>query len=213
MSHETIILDDAMAAYITAYDEEQINEEAPGWYERWRSRIYAWASDNLSNELAHWLLFVPDLFMLVLRLIRDKRVPLMVKSQLLLASAYVLTPLDLLPEGVMGPIGLADDLGVLTLVLLWFRSLARLDKRILYDNWSGNGSPEAAIHDAHDWLQHNADRLFSNDVWQTIQRQFKHKAPKTIRTDRPALDAAEAPTQQTNKKRRWPRRDWGHGLI
>lgn len=56
------------------------------------------------------------------RLIVDKRVPLWPKFIPILAIAYVLSPLDLIPDVLIG-LGQLDDLGILLGSLRLFKSL------------------------------------------------------------------------------------------
>ena len=56
------------------------------------------------------LLLIPDAVVLLLRLLRDDRIPLGTKGIALASVGYILSPLDLLPEFIFGPIGLIDDL-------------------------------------------------------------------------------------------------------
>jgi uncharacterized membrane protein YkvA (DUF1232 family) len=103
---------------IELMNEQQIEQRTPDWYETWRERIRAWVSKHTDDEVAAIVLLVPDLLALVVRLARDSRVPFMLNGQLLLAAAYVLSPVDLIPEIIVGVLGLGDDAGVLMLVLM-----------------------------------------------------------------------------------------------
>jgi len=67
---------------------------------------------------------------LVWRLILDPRVPLWVKGIPLAALIYVLSPLDLIPDWLIG-LGQLDDLGILIGSLRLFRSMV----------------PEAIVHE------------------------------------------------------------------
>ena len=56
------------------------------------------------------LLFLPDLVVLLLRLVQDPRVPMGAKAVAVFGVGYALSPIDLLPEILFGPIGFIDDL-------------------------------------------------------------------------------------------------------
>src|SRR5215813_2460150 len=129
--------------------QAEIEAKSPDWYENWRGRIHDWISAHADDEFAQIVLLVPDLLALVVRLARDKRVPFMLKGQLLLAAAYVLSPFDLVPEAMLGVIGLSDDAGVLVLVLVWIKGLASVDPQALRDNWSGSGDVIDVIESLH----------------------------------------------------------------
>src|SRR5690606_16152038 len=108
-------------------DEDTIYEQTPGWYEKWRKRIYKWVSRATDDTIAGIVLLVPDLFVLLVRLIQDARVPFWVKAQLVLAAAYVLSPIDFIPEAIAGVVGLTDDAGVMALVLMWIKNIMGID--------------------------------------------------------------------------------------
>jgi uncharacterized membrane protein YkvA (DUF1232 family) len=122
----------------TPMNEQEIVETTPDWYSMWRGRIHAWISQQTDAEMARIIMFVPDMLMLVVRLMKDRRVPLATKGQLLLAATYVLSPFDLVPEGLLGPIGLAEDAGVLALVLLGVQRITSLPPTLLREHWAGD---------------------------------------------------------------------------
>lgn len=168
-------------------DAQAVQAALSGWYERWRDRIHEWARHNADDRLASILTLVPDMLMLVVRLARDPRVPWMLKGQLVLAAAYVISPFDLVPEGILGPIGLADDAGVLALVLYWLKGLAQVDPRVLHDNWPGKGEVDEVIDRVHSQIVENRERIYSSDVWQQIERRFgrANRAPRVVRVKSP----------------------------
>lgn len=157
---------------IERLSQTQIEQRSPDWYETWRGRIRAWIATHADDQAAQIILFVPDLLALVVRLARDKRVPFMLKGQLLLAAAYVLSPFDFLPEAMLGAIGLADDAGVLMLVLMWIKGLASVDHQVLRDNWSGQGDVIDVIEGLHTRINASADRLYPEQVWTKLRRRF-----------------------------------------
>jgi uncharacterized membrane protein YkvA (DUF1232 family) len=59
---------------------------------------------------------------LALRLLREPRVPLLMKGLPLLAVAYLLSPLDIVPD-IVPLLGQIDDLGFVLLALQAFRRL------------------------------------------------------------------------------------------
>lgn len=59
-------------------------------------------------------------------LLRDNRVPLLHKLIPIVTLAYILSPIDLIPDMFVG-LGMLDDLGILMLGISWFNSLAPAD--------------------------------------------------------------------------------------
>ena len=113
-------------------------ERAQRFYDKVRNNIRKYLEKNgsLAGKSGEYLLLVPDMFMLLWRLINDSRVN--AKNKVLLGSglAYYLFPLDIMPEGFLGPIGYIDDLvfGVYLLNSL----LTDTDAAILREHWSGS---------------------------------------------------------------------------
>ncbi len=164
---------------IESMSASEIQGRTPDWYDQWRDRIREWVSRGADEQLAQILLLVPDLLMLVVRLARDKRVPFLLKAQLLMAAAYVISPIDLVPEAIIGVLGLAEDAGVLALVLMWISGVRGLDKKVLSDNWSGAGDVEQTITGLHKRVTDNADKLFSAEVWSKIRARFE-RSPEVV---------------------------------
>lgn len=78
---------------------------------------------------------LPNLLRLVVRLLRDRRVPIADKVLFGLVVVYTITPLDLVPD-LLAPLGLVDDLYLLGLALAHL--LARAGPEILLEHWDGS---------------------------------------------------------------------------
>jgi uncharacterized membrane protein YkvA (DUF1232 family) len=165
--------------------EQDVEIELPDWYGRWRGRIHSWVSGHSDATVANLLTLLPDLLVLTVRLAKDPRVPFFAKAQLALAAAYVISPIDFLPEAALGVLGLTDDLTVLALVLYWLQSLNKVDRQALRDNWPGDGQVEAVIDNVHDRIMAEKDHILSHDVWQKIERRFsparRENRPRRLR--------------------------------
>lgn len=88
---------------------------------------------------------------LVLRLFRDRRVPWWIKAIPFLALGYIIWPLDILPDALLG-LGQMDDLGILLLGLEAFlglvpQGLMREHQEIISRGRSGSGKPEGDVVD------------------------------------------------------------------
>jgi uncharacterized membrane protein YkvA (DUF1232 family) len=90
----------------------------------------------LKDRLRGFLMFLPNMVMLLGRLLKDSRVPTAEKALFAAAVVYVISPLDLIPD-VFPFIGQVDDLYVVALVLL--RLINRSDDRVVRQHWSGGG--------------------------------------------------------------------------
>ena len=63
---------------------------------------------------------LPKMISLCWRLLRDRRVPLYLKSMVIGALLYVVSPLDLLPGALLPVIGYVDDITLLALAGYYF---------------------------------------------------------------------------------------------
>ena len=81
-------------------------------------------------------LLLPNLIKLVGRLLLDPRVPRRAKISLGLASAYVVSPIDLIPE-VIPVIGWADD--VLIVMFAIDSLIDRSGRELVDEHWDGPG--------------------------------------------------------------------------
>ena len=82
------------------------------------------------------LTLIPNFLKLLYRLFKDKRVPMAEKALLVGAIAYVVSPIDILPD-VIPFIGQVDDLYLIALVTL--RLLSRTGDDVLREHWDGTG--------------------------------------------------------------------------
>jgi uncharacterized membrane protein YkvA (DUF1232 family) len=97
------------------------------------------------------LLLLPDLTVLLARLLRDERVPIGGKAIALLGVGYVLSPIDVMPGFLFGPIGLLDDLFVVAAALS--RILNYVHPDVVRSHWSGQGDALVAIHRVAEWSE------------------------------------------------------------
>ncbi len=109
------------------------------WYKKWRKKILAWLERNADSDWADILLLLPDLFMFAVGLLSDSRIPKKLRLALLSAVLYVLSPLDLFPEAILGVAGLIDDAGILIILLdVLLRALSLepdVLAQVLQDHW------------------------------------------------------------------------------
>ncbi len=91
---------------------------------------------ELKGRMRSFLMFLPNMVLLLGRLLKDIRVPTAEKALFVAAIVYVISPLDLIPD-VFPFIGQVDDLYVVALVLL--RLVNRTDESVVREHWSGGG--------------------------------------------------------------------------
>lgn len=90
------------------------------------------------------VLMMPNIVKLVGRLLKDPRVPRRAKITLGLAVAYVMSPIDLIPE-VIPVVGWADDV-----ILMMFAIDSLIDRaghEIVEEHWDGPGDLLGLVRD------------------------------------------------------------------
>jgi len=143
-------------------------DRAQRFYDRIRENIRRYLEKTAHlDKSAEYLLLVPDMFMLLWRLVNDSRVT--AKNKVLLGSglAYYIFPLDIMPEALLGPIGYLDDL--VFGVYLLNRMLTDTDPEILREHWSGSEDVLATIQN----VLNAADNLVGKDILSRIKNIFK----------------------------------------
>lgn len=151
-----------------ALTPDQITPHAERFYDRLRDRIRSFLSSKANlGPAAEFLMFVPDVFVLLVRLAKDDRVT--GKNKVLLGSgiAYFIFPLDIVPEAIVGPVGYLDDLVFAAYILN--KMLTETDEQVLHDNWSGNGN----VLDMMRSVLQSADKLVASDALKKIKKMFK----------------------------------------
>lgn len=91
---------------------------------------------ELKGRMRNFLMFLPNMVMLLGRMLKDARVPTAEKALFLAAIVYVVSPLDFIPD-IFPFIGQVDDLYVVALTLL--RLVNRTDESVVREHWHGGG--------------------------------------------------------------------------
>ena len=161
-----------------AEEQEQLKEkivdvdaEKLKFYEDLRQKAKGWTGKKggaLGGKLGEYLFLLPDFFILVARLALDKRVP---KKQKLMAGgivAYLIMPIDLIPDFIP-IIGHVDDLVLVVLGLNMI--LNDIDPKVLSDNWSGEGE----VLEQMKKVTAAAERFLDKNLLQKIKGWLKRK--------------------------------------
>ena len=122
----------------------ELNPREQRLYERLRSRMTT-AEPGAGSGPRDLVLLLPDLTVLLMRLLRSSKVVA------LLGVGYVLSPIDLLPTLIFGPLGLVDDLLVVTATLS--RLLNHVHPDVVRSHWPGKGDALAAIQRVTAWSE------------------------------------------------------------
>ncbi len=141
-------------------------QRAERFYDRMRDSIrrYLDKKGKVASTTGDYLMLAPDIFVLLWRLVNDSRVS--AKNKMMLGSglAYYLFPLDIMPEGFIGPIGYLDDLVIG--VYLLNRLLNDTDPQILREHWSGSEDILATIQN----VLNAAEKLVGSEVVSRLKK-------------------------------------------
>jgi uncharacterized membrane protein YkvA (DUF1232 family) len=129
----------------------ELNPRERRLYDRLRTRVAKIPEPGQASGVSDILLLLPDFTVLLARLLRDSRVPRRLKLIALFGIGYVLSPIDLLPAILLGPLGLLDDLVVVTAALS--RLLNHVHPDVVRAAWPGQGDALDAIQRAAAWSE------------------------------------------------------------
>lgn len=138
-------------------------------YTRLRRRTAAWLGRHrVPGPLRDYMLLLPDLFMLLIRLIRDPRVDRGLRRRLILAAVYVMSPIDLALDLFL-PIGLADDTVAIAFILTnVIAMMGTTGEQVLREHWDGPGDILQQIAR----ITGAANRVLSNRVVGWLRKRF-----------------------------------------
>jgi uncharacterized membrane protein YkvA (DUF1232 family) len=136
-------------------------------YDRLRAGVVV-KSPGRRSGTRDLVLLLPDLTVLLARLMRDDRVPIGGKAIALLSVGYVLSPIDFLPAFLFGPIGLLDDLFIVTAALS--RVLNYVHPDVVRSHWSGQGDALDAIQRATEWSETQLRSVLSRVLPSLLRR-------------------------------------------
>ena len=128
----------------------ELNPRERRFYERFRDQLAGVESPGVTG-FRDIVFLLPDMTILLARLMRDPRVPLGHKLLAAAGVGYVLSPVDLVPSLLFGPIGLIDDAIVVSAALS--RILNHVHPDIVRSHWAGKGDALDAIQRMSDWCE------------------------------------------------------------
>ena len=139
-------------------------EQREGFYTKLRNRITDWAASKTGRE-NRWLdvlLVAPDFFHLLCRLMADPDVPAAQKAKAGALIAYYISPLDFMPEAIMGPFGYADDVALAA----WFvnQLVNQINPAIVARNWAGSTDMLKQVHH----ISEVGDEMLGGGMWKKV---------------------------------------------
>lgn len=136
------------------------------FYQRIRVDIRKWLQTKAGKgyKWSEYLLLAPDLFHLLTKLAIDKDVPNSEKAKIAGALAYFISPIDLVPEAMFGPIGYLDDVALAAYVINSI--MKNNDSEIITRHWAGE-------KDVLELVQQIVDvgaEMLGNKLWDKLRK-------------------------------------------
>jgi uncharacterized membrane protein YkvA (DUF1232 family) len=139
----------------------ELNPREQRLYDRLRKGVVEKRTGDGSG-VRDLLLLLPDLTVLLMRLLRDSRVPTTSKMIAAFGVCYVLSPIDLFPVILLGPLGLVDDLIVVSAGLS--RVINHVHPDVVRSHWPGKGDALEAISRVSAWSESLFTRKFAKRI-------------------------------------------------
>ena len=140
-----------------------------GYYQELRNKFKSWiqTKEGRDHKWSEYLLAAPDLFHLLCKLSIDKDVPVKEKAKLAGVIAYFVSPIDLVPEAIVGPIGYIDDISLAAYVLN--QIVNNTDPEVVKRHWAGEGDVLELIQR----ILERADEMIGSGLWAKLKNMIK----------------------------------------
>ena len=138
------------------------------FYRNLRRKIKDWVlnKNGANNKWAEYILLAPDLFYLLYKLALDKDVLVADKVKLAAAIAYFISPIDLVPEALLGPVGYIDDIALAAYVLNSI--INHTDPELIRKHWAG----EEDVLEVIQRILKLADQMLGSGLWNRLKAKF-----------------------------------------
>lgn len=139
------------------------------FYQKLRKDIRKWAKSKTgkNNKWFEYLLLAPDLFHLLCKLTIDKDVPVVEKAKLASTIAYFVSPVDLVPEAIVGPAGYVDDIALAAFVLNSI--INKTNPKVVTKHWAGDKDVLLVIKE----ILKVADEMVGSGLWRKLKAMVK----------------------------------------
>jgi len=147
--------------------EYYTKERNADFYQKLRTIIRKWEhkSDSRKSKWFEYILIAPDLFHLLTKLVMDKAVSASFKAKISLAILYFISPIDLIPEIIIGPGGYIDDIVLAAYVV--HLMVNKIDPAIIHKHWAGEGNILQIVQN----IVENAQQMLGRGIWSRLRRR------------------------------------------
>jgi uncharacterized membrane protein YkvA (DUF1232 family) len=152
----------------------EILKDPDSYYIELRGKMDNFLRANPNLGLFRYLVFLPDLFRMYVRLLIDIRVPSVAKWSLFAAIVYLISPIDLMPEMILGPIGYIDDVFIMITSITNMLNTNYVPREIINCHWVGSQKELDYIISTCETINNNVD-IFRH-IWEWFTNQTKREA-------------------------------------
>ncbi len=149
------------------YTDQLIDQRHQDFYLHLREKITGWLQgDNGENKWAPYIMLVPDMFHLLCKLVVDPKVSSKDKTKLAAVIVYFISPIDLVPEGIVGPMGYLDDIALTAYALNAI--INNTAPEIIQKHWAGQDNILEVIRN----VLATADEMLGSGLWDNLKTYF-----------------------------------------
>jgi uncharacterized membrane protein YkvA (DUF1232 family) len=140
------------------------------FYQALRKRTREWSVEKgKTHKYLEYVLAGPDLLHLMGKLTMSPAVPNKSKAKLGLAIAYFISPIDLLPEAILGPTGYLDDIALAAWVI---DDLVKTSgPELVIENWAGEGDVLQTVEKIID----AANEMLGSGLFRRLREAFNNQ--------------------------------------
>ena len=145
-----------------------MNQKQQDFYQKIRTRINEWirTKSDRENRWSEYILLAPDLFHLLCKLMIDPEVPSSKKMKVAALIAYFISPVDFIPEGLIGPLGYLDDIALTAYLLNDL--INEVNPQVVRRHWAGDKDVLILVKT----ILLNADKMLGSRLWKKIRKKF-----------------------------------------
>lgn len=128
-------------------------DKAQDYYDRLRERMDKYLKSGVPQKLhglIPYLLLLPDILALFIRLFKDKRITSRDKAIIVAGITYIVSPFDIIPDIVL-PFGALDDLSIGFFIL--DKLLLNVPEDVLKENFNGKENVIGFIRNGYSYVK------------------------------------------------------------
>lgn len=145
-----------------------MTSEQEKFYKKITDEFTKWEGKGIlnNNKWSHYFALAPKFFELLCDIESDVRLTATQKKNVKSAISYFISPVDFIPEAVIGPIGYLDDIALAGHVLKLIADEGNED--VLQSNWKDSEDIVSVVNNLDD----DADEMLGSGIWDRIKRSL-----------------------------------------